>query len=318
MSNSKTKLDSVLSDIEDAGFGVTLTPQRVAHIAAAGFTRKNLPLAIVATDILHREKPITLRGLFYRVVSAGWLPSTDRQHYTRLGRMMTTLREAGCVPFDWLVDNLRNSIKPSSWSGLGDFADTVRDAYRMDFWARLPEYVHIFCEKDAIAGVIAPVTREFDVALSPIRGYVSLSFAHQIASTWSEIEKPIFAYYLGDFDPSGFDLERDLRHKLDRYCDRPILWERLAVNADDFEAFGLLPLRAKTSDRRYASFVAEHGTRCAELDALPATEIRARVRNAIERHIPSEEWERLRRIEAAERESFHRVMAGFTPSHGGV
>ena len=58
-----------------------------------------------------------------------------------------------------------------------------------------------------MAGTLGPVTREYDDSLSPIRGYSSLSFAHEIASTWSSIEKPIFCYFLGDFDASGFDLK---------------------------------------------------------------------------------------------------------------
>ena len=89
---------------------------------------------------------------------------------------------------------------------MGDYVDTVKEAYRLDFWASLPRYVHVFVEKDAVAGTLAPVTREYDVALSPIRGYVSVSFAHEIGEEWAEIKKPIFAYYLGDFDASGFDL----------------------------------------------------------------------------------------------------------------
>jgi hypothetical protein len=228
----------------------------------------------------------------YRAVSAGWLPSTDKQHYGRLGRIMTTLRERGVVPFSWIVDNIRSTIKPSSWAGLGEYVETVRDCYRKDFWSQLPEYVHVICEKDAIAGTLAPVTNEFDVRLSPIRGYGSLSFAHEIAEVWNRIDKPIFAYFLGDFDASGFDLERDLRAKLQRYCDRSFAWQRLAVNAEDFKAFNLIPLQPKKSDRRYSSFVREHGQQCAELDALPATELRRRVQEAIESHIPK------RRVEA--------------------
>jgi hypothetical protein len=246
--------------------------------------------------------------LFYRVVSAGFLPSTDKEHYSRLGRLLTRLRESGLVPFEWLVDNVRSSIKPSSWSGITQFVDTVQRAYRKDFWSQLPEYVHVIVEKDALAGVVAPVTREFDVTLSPIRGYASLSFAHDIASTWNRIEKPIHAYYLGDYDPSGFDLERDIREKLERYCRWPFTWHRLGGNAGDFEAFDLLKLEPKRSDRRYQKFVVEHGSAAAELDAVPATEIRDRVRRAIERHIPSEQWERLTEIESHERRLFNQTL----------
>jgi hypothetical protein len=221
---------------------------------------------------------------------------------------MTTLREAGFVPFSWIIDNVRSTIKPSSWSGLNEYVETVRECYRKDFWAGMPEYCHIIVEKDAIAGTLAPVTREYDVALSPIRGYVSLSFAHEIAATWNRIEKPITAYYLGDFDASGFDLERDLRAKLERYCKRPFTWKRLAVNKEDFGAFDLIPLKPKKSDRRYAAFIREHGSECAELDALPATELRRRVKEAIDRHIPQGQWERLQDVEKLEKETFTKVL----------
>jgi len=287
-----------------------LTRQTYAQLTATGLRRKNLPLAAVAVELLASEHPVTLRGLFYRVVSAGWLPSTDKRHYDRLGRIMKRLREKGVVPFSWIVDNMRSSLKPSSWTGLQDYVDTVRDAYRKDFWANLPKYVHVFCEKDAIAGVLAPVTQEFDVALSPIRGYASLTYAHEIAEMWSGIRKPIFAYYLGDFDPSGFDLERDLKEKLNRYGGRSFEWTRLGVNADDFEDFGLLPLAPKKSDRRYQTFIEEHGYQCAELDALPATELRQRVRNAITQHIPQDEWSKLQDVERIEKESFETALRG--------
>ncbi|QDT55938.1 hypothetical protein Pan44_39860 [Caulifigura coniformis] len=314
----KTNLDSVLNSIEDRGFTTRLTRDSLERIASAGFRGKNLALAIVATDIACDEHPLTLRGLFYRVVSAGFLPSTDKEHYSRMGRVMTRLRETGVVPFEWLVDNVRSSQKPSSWTGIPEFLDTVQRAYRKDFWAELPEYVHVIVEKDAMAGVVSPITEEFDVTLSPIRGYASLSFAHEIASTWNRIEKPIDVYYLGDFDPSGFDLERDIRSKLSTYCHHAFRWHRLGVNAADFDDFDLLKLEPKKSDKRYRAFIEAHGSAAAELDALPAPEIRDRVRAAIERHIPPEQWERLQTIELEERSLFRatlgRLRAGHHPS----
>ena len=271
---TRPRINSAQQRLADIGFELELSEQSQQNIAETGMRGTTLPIAMAAAQIALEENPLTLRGLFYRVVSAGLLPSTDRKHYAALGRILTTLREAGIVPFHWLVDSVRSTLKPSSWSGLQDFAETVRRAYRKDFWSELPDYVHVFCEKDAIAGVLQPVTSEFDVALSPIRGYASVSFAHEIAATWSDIEKPIHAFYLGDFDPSGFDLERDWIAKLTRYCHRPFTWERLGVNAADFNEFDLLPLKPKETDRRYRKFVATHGRDCAEVDAIPSTELR--------------------------------------------
>ena len=329
-------LDSVIDRIEET-YDLIIDYESCEHVAECGFRGDNLALAIVATDILIREQPITLRGLMYRVVSAGWLPSTDREHYTRIGRLMTRLREAGVVPFAWIVDGVRSTNKPGSWSGLADYARTVRDCYRLDFWARLPHYIHFIVEKDAVAGTLAPVTREYDVSLSPIRGYSSLSFAHEIASTWSSIEKPIFCYFLGDFDASGFDLERDLREKLKQYCDKELFvsqsygdpcnrqwwwegagklqcvqFERVGVVESDFNEFDLLPLAVKDSDKRAKKFRDKYGDRCAELDAIPSTALRERVRSIIESHIDihRDEWDRLQAVEASERETLDKFICG--------
>lgn len=309
---TKTNLESVLQEMLDQGFNPNLSAESYRHIADCGLRSKNLQLAFAASRFLIDEKPCTLRGLFYRIVSAGFLASTDAVHYKRVGRIMTTLREARIIPFDWLVDNVRTTLKPSSWSGLADFTETVRDAYRLDYWEQLPQYVHIIVEKDAIAGVLQPVTAEYDVSLSPIRGYVSLSFAAEIAKQWSQIKKPITAYYLGDFDASGFDLERDAKEKLARYCNRPFKWQRLGVNLEDFEEFELIALEPKQTDRRVAKFIREHGENCAELDALPPTELRRRVREAIEFHIPKKSWERLKRVEQLERDQWANMVSQVT------
>ena len=136
--STKTRLVSLLDELKGKGWTPRLTERSYENIIAAGLRGKNLPLAGVATEIAYDEKPLTLRGLMYRVVSAGWLPSTEKKQYSRLGRILTTLRERGVVPFSWIVDNVRSTIKPSSWSGLGDFVDTVQSAYRKNFWASLP------------------------------------------------------------------------------------------------------------------------------------------------------------------------------------
>ena len=69
------------------------------------------------------------------------------------------------------------------------------------------------------------------------------------------------------------------------------------------EAFDLIPLNPKKTDSRYRRFVAEHGSRCAELDALPATELRRRVEEEIAAHIDLAQWERLREVERLEKET---------------
>ena len=308
------------------------------------FRRKNRLLVRDAVRILQEEQPVTLRQLYYRLISTGSLKNSVSE-YRRLGQVMTRLREAGDIPYDWIVDHTRATIKPSSWSGLSDFGDAARDAYRKDLWASLPAHVEVFVEKDAVAGTIQPITSQFDVALRVCRGYSSVSFAGEIATLYHRIQKPIYAYYLGDFDPWGFDLERDLREKLKRYsgvpliCDSDhldedddddvmgediarllrkkvaevgsgIVWTRLAVIEDDFDEFDLIRLPVKQSDKRAKAFVKRHGESCAEVDAIPPTELRRRVEDAINSHIDQERWSKLKAIEAVEQQTLNDAFEG--------
>jgi hypothetical protein len=178
----------------------------------------------------------------------------------------------------------------------------------------LPEYVEVIVEKDTVAGKLAKVTREYDVPLHPIRGYNSQSFCRLIASGWDEITKPITVYYLGDHDPSGRDLERDVRERLTRYSKRPFTWKRLAVSPEQFAEYGVRPLAPKKSDSRYRWFIGQGWHDCAEVEAVPANDLRALLREAIEGHIPAGEWERLRHIEELEKQQWENAMASFHPA----
>ncbi len=285
------------------------------------FRAKNKTLAAKAVEILAAERPMTLRQLFYRLISAGAMANSQPQ-YKRIGCIMTRLREANHVPLDWIVDHVRATLKPSSWTGLGDFGETIRTAYRKDFWAKMLVHVELFVEKDAIAGTIQPVTEEYDIRLHVCRGYSSVSFAGHIAELWKYIPKPIHCYYVGDFDPSGFDIERDLREKLARYSGRRekppatcsgnrfFSWTRLAVRLDDFAAHDLIRLPVKDKDNRSAGFRRTWGNDCAEVDALAPSELRRRVGDAVKAHIELKEWERLLEIETLEKKCLDNWVEG--------
>lgn len=314
----KTKLDSVLQHLRDNGWEPghranwddEAVERNYGIIAGRRIAAKNLPLACVVGEILACEQPDTVRGCLYQCVSAGWLPDTSKTSYMKIQRLLGEMRRKRIIPYDWICDNVRESVKPSSWTGLEDFADTVATAYRKDFWAGLPDYVEVIVEKDTVAGRIESVTREFDVALHPLRGYASLSYAHAIGSAWRNIKKPIHVFYIGDHDPSGRDIERNIRESLTEYSGRSdFTWERLAVGPDQFEEFNVTPLAVKHKDVRSADFVAEFGPSCAEVEAVPASALREMVRGAIERHVPAGAWDRLKAIEREEKESWGRVVA---------
>lgn len=298
------QIDALLVNLDSVGWESRLSRETYRNILSLGFRGENVILACAIVEIVLQNQPLTLRSVFYQVVSAGLKPTTDGKHYKAVGNVLKRLRRAGIVEHRWIVDSMRSTIKPSSWANLTDYVETVQDCYRKNYWRDLPNYVHVICEKDAIAGVLQPVTGVYDVALSPLRGYASDSFVYSIAETWNDIKKPIHVAYFGDFDASGMDIESDCKRRLLELCGNRFTWVRLGVYAEQIRQFDLLPLAPKTSDKRYERFVREHGVHCAEVDAIPAKELRRMVEAFITQFIPYGEWDRLQHVERIERESF--------------
>lgn len=303
------------------GFGFEGISKPSDFKKSGGFNRRTASIAARLANIAKREQPITLRGLFYRAVSAGIYPDTSDQYYDQCGRIVLKLRREGVIQYDWIVDSTRRRLKPSSWSGLAEYAETVAACYRRDLWARQDAYLEFFVEKDAMAAVVEPVTAEYDVHLNIIRGSVSETFAYNIGSEWKDILKPIYAYYLGDHDPAGLAIEDNLRVKLERFAPSAFIeWERIAVTAEQFfSRDDLLGFPVKTTVQRKTreDYIARFGNRCVEIDALPATEIRDLVRETIEGHIDQDEWSKLQETERLEQQSIRELrLAPILNSNG--
>jgi hypothetical protein len=113
------------------------------------------------------------------------------------------LRRNGKLPYDWLADNTRWQRKPRSYNNISEALEQTAQFYRKNLWADADCYVEVWLEKDALAGVVFPVTAAFDVPLMVARGYASLSFLHSAAEYINSLDVPAYIYHFGDFDPSG-------------------------------------------------------------------------------------------------------------------
>jgi hypothetical protein len=216
-------------------------------------------------------KPVTVRQMFYLLTVRGAVEK-EESGYRKAQRQLLALRRAGLVPYNWVSYNTRWMRKPTTYAGLGDFFDRAARYYRQDLWVRSDVYVEVWCEKDALAGVLMPVTSEYDVPLMVARGYSSETFAYNAAEVMRETGKPCYVYYVGDFDPSGWQMARSLEQKLAEFG-APVVFERLAVNPDQIQAWDLPTRPSKVSDTRCKAFFAEFGdgTESVELDAIHPT-----------------------------------------------
>lgn len=259
-----------------------------------------------AQAILEAEHPMTLRQCFYRLVSKGIIQNS-RADYLKLSRLLTKARNDGRISFRHLTDRSRPIYSPNVFENPAEYAETIKRAYRKDYWHTQPNYVEIWVEKDSVIGSIEPVTDELGVAVRVGRGFISTTRAHEIARHFNRIDsldKEITVFYLGDFDPSGVEIEIDAAKRVEEQQGAGVPFrfviERLAIHREDIAKFNLPPLRVKDSDPRSASFNAKHGSECVELDALPVVELRERIRDAVSDLIDWELWDRAVAVEKVE------------------
>jgi hypothetical protein len=189
------------------------------------------------------------------------------------------------------------------WSGLPEFAETCRTAYRRDVWADQPGYVEAWLEKDALSGIFENELEPYGVTLNVGRGYDGWDSLHKAAERYKAVSegKHVTVLYFGDFDPSGEDMYRSLGDRLARLGTEPEII-KCALTADDMHRYNLPPNRAKTTDSRTRKFVAENGgDETAELDALPVTVLRDRLRQEVESRMDLDALNATKEREEAER-----------------
>jgi hypothetical protein len=258
---------------------------------------KTTGLIAVAVSILRREYPMTIRQLFYRIVSAGVIEN-NRSSYQMVSRVMTTARKDGRCRYEYITDRSRPEYVPNVFEDAKGYAEVVKDSYRKDYWASQPNHVEVWTEKDAIIGCIEPLTNELGITVRVGRGFSSTTKKHEIASLFQKIgrTKNIYVLYLGDFDPSGMAIEENLRYDIDAGFEM----QRIAIHQSDIREFNLPPLRVKETDSRSETFVIDHGSECVELDALPPNELRSRIENAVNDLKDAAKWDRAIAVEKVE------------------
>jgi hypothetical protein len=271
-------------------------------------TQEIRALAMAVIAAVDADKPVTLRGVFYRVVSVGAIDKTELG-YRKIGRVLLKLRRAGIVGYDDITDGTRFLRQLSTWDRMEDMLSHAAASYRWALWSDQASYVLLFTEKDAISGTIMPVVNEWDIPLGVLRGYSSESFAWQAAGhiRWALYRnKTVHVYQLGDHDPSGVSAWESFTERVRSFLgddQHGVYFERLAVLPWQIQEWGLPTRPTKTKDPRAGGFSGES----VEVDAIPAQRLRQIVRDAIERHIDPEALRLTRIAEQSEREILRRI-----------
>jgi hypothetical protein len=194
---------------------------------------------------------LTLRQLFYQFVSRPALGLANSfDDYKRLGRTVTDARRAGLIDWDAIEDRTRNVNRLPTWDDPPEIITSCAEQYREDLWASQRYRPEVWIEKDALTGVIESVCEEFRVPYFSCRGNVSDSEMYAAGKRFALIDNqgqvPL-VLHLGDHDPNGLDMSRDIQDRLVVFARREVEVKRLALNFD--QTARLPPNFAKETDK---------------------------------------------------------------------
>jgi hypothetical protein len=241
--------------------------------------------------------PMTVRGLFYNCENVYHVVKKSEAGYNQVQRQVLAMRRAGVLPYSFVSDSTRWIRKPITYSGLRAYFEHGKIAYRRALWDNQNAYVQIWCEKDAIAGILYEITAELDVPLLVVRGYASETFVYEAAQVIKAQNKPAYAYYFGDWDKHGVQISDDIERKLAEFG-ADVHFERVAVLPQQITGWNL-PTRP-TKDPGWGE--------CVEIDAIPANKLRELVEDCIMRHMDQDEYLKSLRIEELEREGMETIL----------
>jgi hypothetical protein len=236
---------------------------------------------------------LTVRQLYYQCVARGLIPNT-MQEYKRMANTVNEAKLAGLLDWSAIEDRTREFVRRSRWSSGRSILDSCISSYHQDMWANQENRVFVIVEKEALVGVLATVCNKYDVPLLAARGYPSGTVLREFAvDDLQDAERygqRVQVLHLGDHDPSGIDMSRDLSERLTLFSGIEVNVQRLALNMEQIEELRPPENPAKMTDSRFESYRRNFGDKSWELDALKPTYLAELVGNNISRYIDDDSW----------------------------
>lgn len=319
---------------------------KIAYVVKEkGFTNKSLMLVEAANEIIDEYESqgyvLTLRQLYYQMVAKDIIPN-NAQSYDNLGNLINQARLMGYVDWDAIEDRTRHPRKRASWKNPQEILDAVARSFHVDHRKTQQYRPEVWVEKDALVDVIGSICDPLDVPYFSCRGYTSQSamwaasqrlYHHIIGNDGPDEngQEPVIIH-MGDHDPSGIDMSRDIEERLNmfltfhfeeddwfpRWWDTGITFVRIALNMDQIRQFNPPPNPAKMSDGRSAKYVERYGHSSWELDALSPSQIAAIVRRAINQYTDDDAIAKIVSQEKQEKEKLKEVSRRWEEITSGI
>lgn len=277
------------------------------------FQAKSQRLITIANRIIDeyvaKGFTLTLRQLYYQFVARGVIPNTMKD-YKNLGNVINDARLAGLIDWDAIEDRTRNLEALTTWDSPADVLISAAEQFRYDYWDSQDIRIEVWVEKEALVGVVERSAFKYRCGMFACRGYTSQSESWRAGQRFKEYNdrgQAVKIIHLGDHDPSGIDMTRDNRERLNmfsEYGDVEVI--RLALNKDQVDRYNPPPNPAKLTDTRANEYIAEFGENSWELDALDPEVIDRIISQEIELYI---DWDKWNKVKAREKKARKDLLA---------
>lgn len=264
---------------------------------------------------------LTLRQLYYQLVSRDIIPN-DQKEYAKLSTVLKEGRMGGIVDWNAIEDRLRRPSKPSSWESPAQIVQGCISQYELDHMDGQDTYIEVWVEKDALSGVLSRVTEKYHIPIMVNRGYSSASAMHD---SYKRIYEKLHGgngdcsravvLYLGDYDPSGIDMIRDVDDRLKEFAESfypewefDFKIEPIALTRQQIQAYNPPPNPAKRTDPRAKNYIEEHGKTSWEVDALPPKVLNEVLEDAILFYLDTSLYDEVLKNEEIDRNRLKRLI----------
>ena len=271
----------------------------------------------IVDDYLGQDLRLTARQLYYQLVSRNVIVNTERS-YKNITNLLADARYAGLIDWYAIEDRGREPLVWQEFDNIAECAERAIRNFRLRRWADQPNYAELWVEKQALAGVLQPLAAEFHVTLMVNKGYSSASAMYESASRFRRrmnTNKKLFLFYLGDHDPSGEDMVRDIAARLEEFGVEDLNVSKVALTMTQVEEHNPPPNPAKKTDSRFASYQQTHGDESWEVDALPPAVLQELIRDALENVLDREKFKAVMAVEEVEKDSLRKAAAKIAANH---
>ena len=249
------------------------------------FRQNSLDLINLVNQVVDEYKAqgyeLTLRQAYYQLVARGYIQNNERS-YKNIGNLINDGRLAGLIDWYSITDRTRYLRGHSHWDEPADVIASAKYSYNLDKWKGQPNYVEVWVEKDALVDIVGQACDPIDTPYFSCRGYTSQS------EMWGAAQRFIRQGYreqriiihLGDHDPSGIDMTRDIQERLNMFG-ADVYVKRVALTMNQIDQYNPPPNPAKLSDSRCHAYMEQFGDESWELDALEPSVITNLIRNEV-------------------------------------